>query len=183
MSDTFMDKFNAIGERIKEGGADLGRKMSAGMSSMGERVKDLFQTTPAMTDADILIEDATSDTLQIDGPDWNKNLQICDSINHGPNPSLGLEVVRALKKRLNLTPRNPAVQMLTLYLLEACVKNCEKMFSEVASERMLDEMVKLVDDPLTAPSVRAKALSLIESWGDSVDELRYLPVFEETYKV
>lgn len=176
MSDAFMDKFNALGERIKVGGAGLSRKMSAGMSSMSGRMKDLFQVPTA---ADRQVEDATAETL-VEGPDWEKNMQICDMVNQ--EPASGVEVVRALKKRMALNSRNPRVQLLALALLETCVKNCEKMFSEVASERVLDEMVKAVDDPLTQPAVRQKALTLIESWGEATQELRYLPVFEETYK-
>ncbi|KAF7137554.1 hypothetical protein RHSIM_Rhsim07G0248200 [Rhododendron simsii] len=57
-----------------------------------------------------------------------------------------------------------------------------KAFSEVAVEQVLDEMVKLIDDPQTVVNNRNKALTLIEAWGESSDELRYLPVYEETYK-
>jgi hypothetical protein len=74
------------------------------------------------------------------------------------------------------------VQYLALTLLETCVKNCEKMFSEVASEKVLDEMVKMVDDRTTSTENREKALKLIEAWGESTEELRDLPIFEETYK-
>ncbi|KAG4166819.1 hypothetical protein ERO13_A13G156450v2 [Gossypium hirsutum] len=41
---------------------------------------------------------------------------------------------------------------------------------------------KLIDDPQTVVNNRNKALILIEAWGESTSELRYLPVFEETYK-
>ncbi|MCO5570312.1 hypothetical protein L7F22_024030 [Adiantum nelumboides] len=175
MADAFMDKLNSVGERIKIGGAGISRKMSAGVSSMSGRMKEIFQVPSPM---DRQIEDATSETME--GPDWEKSMLICDMVNH--DPSCGVDVVRALKKRLALNARSPHVQILTLSLLETCVKNCEKMFSEVASERVLDEMVRAVDDPLTATHVRQKILTLIESWGEATDELRYLPVFEETYK-
>jgi hypothetical protein len=75
------------------------------------------------------------------------------------------------------------VQYLSLVLLETIVKNCDKAFSEIAAERVLDEMVRLIDDPQTIVNNRNKALMLIEAWGESGDDLRYLPVFEETYKV
>ncbi|XP_057544605.1 TOM1-like protein 1 isoform X2 [Amaranthus tricolor] len=91
-----------------------------------------------------------------------------------------VELIRGIKKRIML--RTPRIQYLALVLLETIVKNCEKAFSEVASERVLDEMVKLIDDPQTVVMNRNKALMLIESWGESSNELRYLPVFEETYK-
>jgi VHS domain len=82
-----------------------------------------------------------------------------------------------------LQVKHPMVQYLALVLLETCVKNCEKAFSEVAAERVLDEMVRLIDDPQTVVNNRNKALTMIEAWGESGDELRYLPVYEETYKV
>ncbi|KAJ4721049.1 TOM1-like protein 2 [Melia azedarach] len=43
-------------------------------------------------------------------------------------------------------------------------------------------MVKLIDDPQTVVNNRNKALMLVEVWGLSTSELRYLPVYEETYK-
>ncbi|KAH6558464.1 hypothetical protein KP509_1Z062500 [Ceratopteris richardii] len=175
MGDAFMDKFNSLGERIKVGGADLSRRMSAGVSSMSGRMKELFQVPSPM---DRQIEEATAESME--GPDWEKNLNICDMVNL--DPACGVDMVRAMKKRLALNSRSPNIQFLTLCLLETCVKNCEKMFSEVASERVLDEMVKAVDDPLTATHVRQKILMLVESWGEATDELRYLPVYEETYK-
>lgn len=173
MSDAFMDKFNALGERIKVGGAGLSRKMSAGVSSVSGKMKELFQVP---TQADKLVEEATAETLQ--APDWMKNMQICDMVNL--EQIAGQDIVRALKKRLAM--KNSTVQLLTLSLLETCVKNCEKMFSEVASEKLLNEMVKAIDDPQTSSAVRDKALKMIESWGESTEELRYLPVYEETYK-
>ncbi|KAJ4953297.1 hypothetical protein NE237_030129 [Protea cynaroides] len=173
MSDNLMEKVSAFGERLKIGGAEVGRKMTAGMSSMSDKMKELFQG-PNHTDK--LVEDATAETL--DEPDWATNLDICDMINHEKINSV--ELIRGIKKRIMLN--NPRVQYFALVLLETCVKNCEKAFSEVAAERVLDEMVKLIDDPHTVVNNRNKALMLIEAWGESANELRYLPVYEETYK-
>ena len=39
MSDNLMEKVNALGERLKIGGAEVGRKMTAGMNSMSFKVK------------------------------------------------------------------------------------------------------------------------------------------------
>lgn len=174
MSDNLMEKVSAFGERLKIGGAEVGRKMSAGMSSMSFKVKELFQSPNQM---DKLVEDATSEDL--DEPDWAMNLDICDMINQERISSV--ELIRGIKKRIML--KSPRVQYLALILLETCVKNCEKAFSEVAAERVLDEIVKLIDDPQTVVNNRNKALMLIEAWGESTSELRYLPVYEETYKV
>lgn len=174
MSDNLMDKVSAFGERLKVGGAEVGKKMTAGMSSMSFKVKELFQGT---NQADKFVEDATSEAL--DEPDWALNLDLCDMINNEKVNSI--ELIRGIKRRIML--KNPRVQYLTLVLLETIVKNCEKAFSEVAAERVLDEMVKLIDDPQTVVNNRNKTLMLIEAWGESTSELRYLPVYEETYKV
>jgi len=167
-----MEKVNALSERLKN--TEVGRKMSEGMSSVSFKVKEFFQ---GPNQADKIVEEATAETL--DAPDWAMNLEICDMINHERVNSI--ELIRAIKKRIML--KSPRVQYLALMLLETVVKNCDKAFSELASERVLDEMVKLIDDPQTVVNNRNKTLMLIESWGESSNELRYLPVFEETYKV
>lgn len=168
-----MEKVSAFGERLKIGSAEVGRKMTEGMSSMSFKMKELFTGN---NQTDKLVEEATAESLL--GPDWATNLEICDMINTEKVNSV--EVIRGIKKRIML--KNDRVQYLALMLLETIVKNCEKAFSEIAAERVLDEMVKLVDDPQTVVNNRNKALVLIEAWGESGNELRYLPVFEETYK-
>ncbi|CAI9774237.1 unnamed protein product [Fraxinus pennsylvanica] len=173
MSDNLMEKVSAFGERLKIGGAEVGQKISEGVSSMSFKMKELFQ---GPNQADKLVEEATAETL--DEPDWAMNLELCDMINQDRVNSV--EMIRGIKKRIML--KTPRVQYLALVLLEAVVKNCDKAFSELAAERVLDEMVKLIDDPQTVVNNRNKALMLIESWGESANELRYLPVYEETYK-
>ncbi|ONK71759.1 uncharacterized protein A4U43_C04F12070 [Asparagus officinalis] len=175
MSDNIMEKVNAFGERLKNqiSGSEVGRKMTEGMSSMSFKMKEFFQ---GQNQAEKIVEEATAETLE--GPDWATNLEICDMINSEKINSV--ELIRGIKKRIML--KNARIQYLALVLLETCVKNCEKAFSEVASERVLDEMVKLIDDPQTVVNNRNKALVLIEAWGESGNELRYLPVYEETYK-
>ncbi|KAF7836566.1 TOM1-like protein 1 [Senna tora] len=168
-----MEKVSALGERLKISGTEVGRKMTAGMSSMSFKMKEFFQ---GPNQADKLVEDATSETL--DEPDWAMNLELCDLINNDKVNSV--ELIRAVKRRIAM--KSPRIQYLALVLLETCVKNCERAFSEVAAERVLDEMVRLIDDPQTVVNNRNKALILIEAWGESTSELRYLPVYEETYK-
>ncbi|KAJ4873766.1 Target of Myb protein 1 [Raphanus sativus] len=175
MSDNLMDKVTAFGERLKIGGSEVSNKITAGVSSMSIKMKELFQG-PNPTDK--IVEDATSENLE--EPDWDMNLEICDMINQETINSVDL--IRGIKKRIMMSKQQPRVQYLALVLLETCVKNCEKAFSEVAAERVLDEMVRVIDDPQTVVNNRNKALMLIEAWGESTSELRYLPVFEETYK-
>ncbi|CAM0944839.1 unnamed protein product [Alopecurus aequalis] len=173
MSDNLMEKVNALGERLKITGTEVSKQMAAGMSSMSFKMKELFQ---AQTPADKIVEEATAENLE--EPDWAANLEICDLINTEKVNSVDL--IRGIKKRIVL--KEARVQFLALFLLETIVKNCEKAFSEVAAERVLDEMVRLIDDPQTVVNNRNKALTLIEAWGESGAELRYLPVYEETYK-
>ncbi|KAJ4912155.1 Target of Myb protein 1 [Raphanus sativus] len=131
-----MDKVTAFGEHLKIGGSEVSNKITAGMSSMSFKVKELFQG-PNPTDK--IVEDATSENLE--EPDWDMNLEICDMINQ--------ETINSV---------------------------------DLIPERILDEMVKLIDDPQIVVNNRNKALILIEAWGESTSELRYLPVFTETYK-
>lgn len=175
MSDNLKEKVNAIGERLKINGAEMGRKVSAGMSTMSFKMKEFFQEP---NQADKLVSDATSESL--DEPNWGIILHVCDLVNAEKVQTC--EAVRAIKKRVMM--RSPRGQYLALVLLEALVKNCDKGFFEVATERVLDEMVKIVDDSdQSFVSSKDKALRMIQCWGESNAELRYLPVYEETYKV
>ncbi|KAJ8510839.1 hypothetical protein OPV22_001273 [Ensete ventricosum] len=176
MSDNLVDKVSAFGERLKIGRAEVSRKMKDGMSSMSFKIKELFHSQN-QNEAEKIVEEATSEKL--DGPDWSANLMICDMVNSDNDN--GIEFIRGIKKRI--MSKNPSrVQYLALLLLETCVKNCEMAFSVVAAERVLDEMVKLIANPQTVSTNRKKALVMIEAWGESGEELRYLPVYEETYK-
>lgn len=174
MEGNLKDKFAAFSERLKLGSGDLSRKVTERMTTVSGKMKELFQVS---TQADKIVEEATAEDLE--GPDWGRSLELCDLVNM--EKVSGQDAVRAIKKRLVL--KSTRIQYLALTLLETCVKNCEKMFSEVASEKVLDEMVKMVDDRQTPVENREKALKLIEAWGESTEELRYLPIFEETYKV
>ncbi|CAI8617100.1 unnamed protein product [Vicia faba] len=175
MSDNLKEKVNAIGERLKINGAEVGRKVSAGMSSMSFKMKEFFQEP---NQADKLVSDATSESL--DEPNWDMILHVCDLVNAEKVQTC--EAVRAIKKRVMV--KSPRGQYLALVLLEALVKNCDKGFFEVATERVLDEMVKIVDvdSDQSFVSCKDKALRMIQCWGESSTELRYLPVYEETYK-
>ena len=58
-------------------------------------------------------------------------------------------------------------QMLSLELLEACAMNCEKIFSEVVSERVHDEMAFLVKNGEGDSDNRRRAFHLVRAWGQS----------------
>lgn len=135
------------------------------------KVKEMLQ---APTPESKMVEDATAETLQ--EPNWGMNLRICAMINS--DDFSGSELVKALKRRL--AHKSPLVQTLTLELLETCAMNCDKLFSQIASEKLLDDLVRLMDNPQAQHHTRRRAFHLIRAWGESQD-LAYLPVFRQTY--
>ncbi|XP_031483484.1 TOM1-like protein 2 [Nymphaea colorata] len=157
-------KLGEWGERIKIGGAQMSRKVSG-------KMKEILQV---QTPEGKMVDEATSDRLE--EPDWAINLRICSLLSS--EEFSGQEVVKAIKKKIAC--KNQQSQRLSLELLEACAMNCDKVFSEIASEKILDEMVRVIDNPLTHFGTRQRALQLIQAWGESSD-LGYLPVFQQTY--
>ncbi|OVA07554.1 VHS [Macleaya cordata] len=158
-------KLGGLGERLKTGGAQMGRMVSG-------KMKEILQ---APTQESKVVDEATSDHLE--EPNWGLNLRICSWLNS--EEFSGTEVVRAIKKKIG--GKNTVSQRLSLDLLETIAMNCEKVFSEIASEKVLDEMVKMIDNPQTHHSNRLRGLQLIRAWGESED-LAYLPVFRQTYE-
>ncbi|KAL3517704.1 hypothetical protein ACH5RR_020293 [Cinchona calisaya] len=155
---------SSLGERLKTGGAQMGRMVSS-------KMKEILQ---APTPESKMVDEATLETME--EPNWGLNLRICALINS--EEFNGTEIVKAIKKKL--LGKNPVSQRLCLDLLETCTSNCEKVFSEVASEKVLDDMMKVIHDPKTDYDNRVKAMQLIRAWGESED-LMYLPVFHQTY--
>lgn len=160
----FGERLKIGGERLKIGGAEMGRKFSG-------KMKEILQ---GQSQEAKMVEEATSENLE--EPNWGLNLRICNLLNSEELD--GSEVARTIKKKIS--GKSPIGQRLSLDLLEVCAMNCEKVFSEVASEKVLEEMVKMIDNPQTHYGNRQKALQLIEAWGKS-DDLNYLPVFKQTY--
>lgn len=52
-------------------------------------------------------------------------------------------------------------QKLSLDLLEAYAVNCDKVFSSIASEKVLDEMLRMIDNPRMHYTNRQKTIQLI----------------------
>ncbi|KAK4366087.1 hypothetical protein RND71_013967 [Anisodus tanguticus] len=156
---------SSLGERLKTGGAQMSRIVSS-------KMKEILQ---GPTPESKMVDEATLETMS--EPNWTLNLRICGMINS--EEFNGTEIVKSIKKKLSMS-KSPVTQRLSLDLLETCSSNCEKVFSEVASEKVLDDMVKMIDDPKTDSGNRVKAMELITSWGESED-LSYLPVFRQTY--
>ncbi|KAI4349390.1 hypothetical protein L6164_009982 [Bauhinia variegata] len=157
-------KLTQFGERLKMGGAQMGRIVSG-------KVKEILQSP---TPESKMVDEATLETLE--EPNWGMNLRICAMINS--EEFNGSEIVKAIKKKIS--GKSVVSQKLSLDLLEACTMNCEKVFSEVASEKVLEDLVRMIDNPQTDQENRRKAFQLIRAWGESED-LAYLPVFHQTY--
>ncbi|KAL9395686.1 hypothetical protein Peur_009939 [Populus x canadensis] len=157
-------KLSEWGELLKTGGAQMSRLVSG-------KVKEMLQTP---TPESKMVDEATLETME--EPNWGLNLRICAMINS--QEFSGTEIVKAIKRKFS--GKSVVSQRLSLDLLEACTSNCEKVFSEVASEKVLDEMARMIENTQTDQGNRDRALQLIRAWGESED-LEYLPVFHQTY--
>ncbi|KAM9462334.1 TOM1-like protein 2 isoform 1-T1 [Clarias gariepinus] len=127
------------------------------------------------------IEKATDGSLQSE--DWTLNMEICDIINEtedGPK-----DAIRAVKKRLNGN-KNYREVMLTLTVLETCVKNCGYRFHALVTTRDFIDgvLVKIISPKNNPPAiVQDKVLALIQAWADafrsSPDLTGVVHVYEE----
>uniref|UniRef100_A0A3Q4IF64 VHS domain-containing protein n=1 Tax=Neolamprologus brichardi TaxID=32507 RepID=A0A3Q4IF64_NEOBR len=91
---------------------------------------EFLMGNPFSTPVGQRIERATSSSLPSE--DWEVNMEICDIINsseEGPKDSL-----RAIKKRI-VGNKNFKEVMLTLTVLETCVKNCGYRFHILVTTR------------------------------------------------
>lgn len=157
-------KLAQFGERLKTSSANMSRIVSG-------KMKEILQTP---TPESKMVDEATSETLS--EPNWGMNLRICGLIN--AEEFNGSEIVKAIKRKIN--HKSPVVQKHSLDLLETCAMNCDKVFSEIASEKVLDDMVRLIENNQGDGGNRRRAFQLIRAWGESQD-IAYLPVFSQTY--
>ncbi|XP_066292815.1 TOM1-like protein 2 isoform X4 [Branchiostoma lanceolatum] len=123
-----------------------------------------FGGSPFSTQVGQRIEQSTDATLGSEN--WALMMEICDIINEtdeGPKDAL-----KAIKRRLQ-TKGNHKVLMLTLTVLETCVKNCGHRFHVlVANKDFVNEMVKIIQ-PKNNPSttLQERVLSLIQTMSDA----------------
>nr|XP_006821817.1 PREDICTED: TOM1-like protein 2-like isoform X2 [Saccoglossus kowalevskii] len=123
-----------------------------------------FGTHPFSSQVGQRIERATNETLASE--DWALNIEICDIINEtedGPK-----DAMKAMKKRLIGSKKWKEV-MLTLTVMETCVKNCgHRLHLLVCKHDFIKELVKLIQPNNNPPTcVQEKILSLIQSWADA----------------
>lgn len=111
------------------------------------------------------IENATSASLPSE--DWELNMEICDLVNsneEGPR-----DAVRAIKKRI-VGNKNFKEVMLTLTVLETCVKNCGYRFHVLVTTRDFTEgvLVRSIIPRNNPPLVlHDRVLSIVQAWADA----------------
>uniref|UniRef100_S4RVM1 Target of myb1 like 2 membrane trafficking protein n=1 Tax=Petromyzon marinus TaxID=7757 RepID=S4RVM1_PETMA len=131
-----------------------------------------------------ITERATDGALP--GEDWTLNMEICDIVSEtedGPK-----DAIRAIRKKLSGN-KNFREVMLTLTVLETCVKNCGHRFHTLVAQRDFVDgvLVKVVQPKNNPPAlVQDKVLSLIQAWADafrsSPDLTGVVHVYEELKK-
>ncbi|KAG1925570.1 TOM1-like protein [Pimephales promelas] len=150
-------------------------------TAAGAMFMEFLLGNPYSTPVGQCIERATDGSLQSE--DWTLNMEICDLINEtedGPK-----DAIRAVKKRLNGN-KNYREVMLTLTVLETCVKNCGYRFHALVTTRDFIDgvLVKIISPKNNPPAiVQDKVLALIQAWADafrsSPDLTGVVHVYEE----
>lgn len=107
---------------------------------------------------------------------WALNLEIGDEVNQ--SPEVAQAYVKSIKRRL--VHKSPNVQVLTLTLLEAIVKNGRSELHDMISSQ---DTLKLISDlgvQGKTPEVRNKALELLQDWAATFTPMGLLS-FNDAY--
>ncbi|KAG0171028.1 Vacuolar protein-sorting-associated protein 27 [Apophysomyces sp. BC1015] len=108
------------------------------------------------------VEKATSELLPAGQEDIALHLEISDQIRS--KKVNAKDAMRTLKQRMG--HKNPNVQLLTLSLVDTCVKNGGDLFvREVSSREFMNELASLVRVQGSNADVKDKALLVIQMWG------------------
>ncbi|EMR08236.1 hypothetical protein PNEG_03404 [Pneumocystis murina B123] len=127
---------------------------------------------------DELVEKATSEDIPAGIEDLTSCLEICDKIRSKSVPSK--DAMRSLKRRMAHKSAN--VQILTLKLIDLCVKNGGDHFLlEISSREFMDNLVSLLKtnkttehDVTAKADVRKKILELIQVWAVLFEKKKHL---------
>ncbi|KAG7277262.1 hypothetical protein CRUP_036931, partial [Coryphaenoides rupestris] len=134
------------------------------MFSFGDKI-DFLIGSPFSTPVGQRIERATSGAVISE--DWGLNMEICDIINEtddGPR-----DAVKAIRRRI-VANNNFQEILLTLTVLETCVKNCGHRFHALVAVQDFIEgvLVRAILPKYNPPSVLTdRVLSIIQSWADA----------------
>ncbi|EPX74281.1 STAM like protein Hse1 [Schizosaccharomyces octosporus yFS286] len=101
---------------------------------------------------------------------WDLIMDVCDLLSSS-SEEVCRNAIQFLNKRLNSVNSN--VQLLTLTLTDAIVKNCDqKTQHEIASRLFTDSLLHIAGNPNTHNQVKSKIAVLVDEWAR---ELRYDP--------
>ena len=128
------------------------------------------------TDSIVLLIKSATDPL-LSSPDWSKNLDICDVVNSSNDaPDI---VCKTLYKRLQENDHH--IVLLTLTVIETCMKNCGGPFISKITITFMDEMMAIARCSKGQQAAQ-EALRLIQQWGIAFEKQRnQYPIFFDTY--
>ncbi|GAX72682.1 hypothetical protein CEUSTIGMA_g138.t1 [Chlamydomonas eustigma] len=114
-------------------------------------------------------------------PDWTINIAICDLVNQNVNPSVMYEKLMRVLKR-SLARSSAQSQILTITILEACVKNgYPTIYNVLAKSELWLELMKMAADKSLArvdAEVRDKILTLAEDYAKVLPPQEYRDCYE-----
>ncbi|KAL1918952.1 uncharacterized protein VTP21DRAFT_2333 [Calcarisporiella thermophila] len=134
----------------------------------------MFRSTPP-NPFDERVRKATAENAP---ENWQLILDVCDGVQNAEDAE---KCASAVMKRLK--HRNCAVQLLTLTVIEALVKNgSPEIRREVASRPFVKSMTTLLREKNTDVKVKEKILDLIQQWAIDFYSDPYLYVIQEKYE-
>lgn len=108
----------------------------------------------------VALDAATSETNSEEN--WDRILEVCDYVKNGQIKAN--ELLDQILKRLKQT-RKTKLQLNTLILFDAAVKNCGPGFHQLFTSRAtMNVLVEVVDDTRTENIVRHRIGTLLKQW-------------------
>ena len=126
---------------------------------------DFFNTSEVTTPIGAMINAATAPSLG--GPDWGKNMEICDFVNDPSSTNADAErAAKTLIRRFQET--DSKIIGLSLTLAETCMKNCQR-FAKVVDQAFMDEMVGITRGAKGKEN-SIEALRMIQEWAKGLPQ-------------